>query len=230
MSVSSLLISVTPFLLTRPGPGHAAVLCSELCKLGPGLKYRMLPWPRMLLQSPVAGVYVKNPGDHGTEWAQVFAESPRSAAAGRARAGHASSCSGGPCTFQLVFGGRGRSFSWTGGDFRAGLGHFWGRVCVSMAAGKRFRGVRNFSAGGCRQLFPGCAWLPAKSTAAAGITWAAARPMAAADCRDVRPMGGEDPRWTCDSCCGMRPCDSCCLGQRSIAPGRRGTAPGRATG
>ena len=90
-----------------------------------------------------------------------------------------------------------------------------------MAAGKRFRGVRNFSAGGCRQLFPGCAWLPAKSTAAAGITWAAARPMAAADCRDVRPMGAEDPRWTCDSCCGMRPCDSCCLGQRSIAPGRR---------
>ena len=79
VSVSSLLISVTPFLLTRPGPrpgpGHAAVLCSELCKLGPGLKYRML------LQSPAAGVYVKNPGDHGTEWAQVFAESPRSAAA-----------------------------------------------------------------------------------------------------------------------------------------------------
>ena len=130
----------------------------------------------------------------------------------------------------LFWGGRGRSYSWTGGDFRAGLGHFWGRVCVSMAAGKRFRGVRNFSAGGCRQLFPGCAWLPAKSTAAAGITWAAARPMAAADCRDVRPMGAEDPRWTCDSCCGMRPCDSCCLGQRSIAPGRRGTAPGRATG
>ena len=59
----------------RPPPRHAAVLCSELCKLGPGLKYRML------LQSPAAGVYVKNPGDHGTEWAQVFAESPRSAAA-----------------------------------------------------------------------------------------------------------------------------------------------------
>ena len=77
MSVSSLLISVTPFLLTRPGPrpGRAAVLYSELCKLGPGLKYRML------LQSPAAGVYVKNPGDHGTEWAQVFAESPWSAAA-----------------------------------------------------------------------------------------------------------------------------------------------------
>ena len=100
-----------------------------------------------------------------------------------------------------------------------------------MAPGKRFRGVRNFSAGGCRQLFPGCAWLPAKSTAAAGITWAAARPMAAADCRDVRPMGAEDPRWTCDSCCGMRPCDSCCLvrdrtAQHCTRPPRHRARPG----
>ena len=28
-----------------PPPGHAAVLCSELCKLGPGLKYGGCPGP-----------------------------------------------------------------------------------------------------------------------------------------------------------------------------------------
>ena len=111
VSVSSLLISVTPFLLTRPGPhpgpgpGHAAVLCSELCKLGPGLKYRML------LQSPAAGVYVKNPGDHGRngpKYSLSLLGPQLLPGPGWTR----QQLLGGPCTFQfvLVFRGQGTQF------------------------------------------------------------------------------------------------------------------------